>query len=198
MERQIVSRVFILVAIAVVSVLGLIQVGSSIFSGSDNPAQASVVPEVAQKEGVKLISTTSDYEVRGVINSVEQHRILKMSINKDRRAITIYRGYGRQVVKSISLPNTKASYNQFVRALEISGFTTVNNKAQYDSPDGVCASGFTRTYDLLNGPETISSLWQSTCGNNQGTSAANANEIHNLFRAQFPNYDRFTLSLNIR
>lgn len=133
--------------------------------------------------------------VDGPINALELHRQIKITISQDSRQLDIFEGYDGQKLSSISLSNTSNSYDDFLHALSVSGFTKAKNLNQNKTEQGYCPLGFRTVYELRNNQEQKLRLWTTTCNNVPATFAGQKTTIESLFKNQIPDYSKLTSTL---
>jgi hypothetical protein len=183
-------------AIAILAVIALILFGVLIFGGNGKkktPTSPTVTPKTLPDYA------DSDAKVRytifGHVVGNDDHREIRITVSKEERLIEILQGYQGQVIKTQFYDNSLASYDVFLRAIALGGFTLqAKNPTQTDSR-GVCPLGQQYFYELLDtgDPLTDQRTWSTSCGAKQGTFAGQASLIRRLFQNQFPpaEYNKF-------
>lgn len=141
-------------------------------------------------------STEVRYILRGEINALENHRILEITVGRNSRTAVIYEGYNGQVLKSENLSNTEEAYSQFLAGLQNFGFTNAHTSEPNVLAEGACAQDKKADFEILQGSETLQSLWSTSCSGIRGTFAGNTSRIRSLFEAQLPDYNEFVKSVN--
>lgn len=137
-------------------------------------------------------STEVRYSLRGPINALENHRVLEITVGKNSRTAVIYEGYNGKILKAESFNNTEAAYSKFLAALENNGFTQSKLAEPNVIPEGACSSDRRADYEIIQGSQTLQSLWTTPCSGQSGTFAGRSSNIRNLFNSQLPDYDEFT------
>lgn len=136
-----------------------------------------------------LVSTTSGRAVkmyaRGRIVAAENFKSYVIDITPSTRSLTVYTGYDGTVTKQISAANTTASYEQFVYALDHSGYMN-GKELTGDANDtrGVCPTGQLYEFSILNNGDTLKKLWSSSCSNTPGSMSGKLEPIRKLFISQ--------------
>lgn len=177
--------VIVIVIIAVVALVSLARV--VFFSGS----KASTSTSQVDTSRDALLNTTASHSVsmtvRGPIVADESFHSYKIDISPDARTITTYTGYLDAVVDQKTLPNSVASYEEFVYALDKANLTKGKQLTGDDNDTrGICATGNVYDYAVLSGDTTVKDLWTSTCSGSKGSLNASVSQLSNLFTTQIP------------
>ena len=157
-----------------------------LFTGGSNTANKKV-----PATGKALSSyASSDAQVRltidGPINANQDHRQTQYVIDRDNAVINLIQGYDGMVIDTHSYGNTEASYDTFLHALELNGFTRgKTSDASLKSETGHCADGYRYVFELVQGGRVIERLWTTSCGSVR-TFEGNSQFIIDLFRSQIP------------
>ncbi len=136
-------------------------------------------------------STEVKYSLRGPINALENHRVLEITIGRNNRTAVIYEGYNGKILKAESFNNTEAAYSKFLAALENSGYTNTRIAEPNIVPDGACPQDRRADFEIIQGSQTIQSLWTTSCSNARGTFAGQTPTVRALFADQLPDYEEF-------
>ena len=127
--------------------------------------------------------------IDGPINANQDHYQLQMTVGQNQSSLILYNGYQGQVAKSYTYANNSASYGEFLRALDLAGFTQGNTSKTADNdPRGFCPEGERYTFEIVNGSQDIQRFWATSCGG-QGTFNGNVVTVKNLFMAQMPDFE---------
>ena len=157
-----------------------------LFTGGSNTANKKV-----PATGKALSSyASSDAQVRltidGPVNANQDHRQTQYIIDRDNAVINLIQGYDGMVIDTHSYGNTEASYDTFLHALELNGFTRgKTSDASLKSETGHCADGYRYVFELVQGGRVIERLWTTSCGSVR-TFEGNSQFIIDLFRSQIP------------
>ena len=198
--QRLVPIVLVLIIVGLV-IAALVSVGRTFFGGSGNSPSPSASPQVnAGKQA--LTSTLADRSVRmtvrGPLVADENFHSYVVTISPSQRTLTTYQGYSGQAVDTVQLANTNAAYEQFVYALDkakLMDGTLLTGDA--NDTRGVCASGMLYQFDVLQGANTIQSLWTSTCAGSRGSLKANLTQVQRLFQTQVPDVAKYTSKSNL-
>lgn len=189
MERYRNSRVFpiaiILIAVAV-TIAALVSLARVLFfpAAPLNVSQA----DTARQE---LLNTSVTHSVkmfvREEITGAEDARSYEITASPERRTFVGYEGYTGKVIDSARLANSAAGYEQFVHALEKANMTRARQISESDNDTrGVCATGELYIFEIIDGTDTVQSLWTTTCSSTKGSLDANLKNLYELFVAQIP------------
>ncbi len=133
-------------------------------------------------------STEVRYTMEGQINARENHRVVQITVGQNYRTYTLFDGYQGSIIKTENLGNDQDAYRAFLAALQNSGFTKTGVASRNTNPLGACPTGQRSHYDIIQGSDTLQSLWSTSCGSVHGTFAGSAGTVQKLFQAQIPNY----------
>lgn len=136
------------------------------------------------------------YTIDGEINAEEEHRAIRITVNRNQRTAEALSGYNQTVIKSETFSNTQAAYNEFLHALKNAGFSR-SKEAQYPSEKGVCPLGIRYIYEFEHEGEELLRLWSTSCGRNDGSFAGNPNLVKRLFENQIPQYRDFSRGVDL-
>jgi len=180
--------------IAVLVVIVLIIFGVVLFSGGSKPHQPTITPKTlpdyaATDASVRLI-------IDGQINGDENHRAIRITIDKNERQVDIIQGYQGSVMQTQSFGNNESAYNNFLHALVQAGFTMVRKTTQTDET-GICPLGNRYTYELDNTSDKKDfSRWSTSCGG-EGTYGGQPAFTRSLFENQIPDYNDLTNNVQL-
>ncbi len=144
-------------------------------------------------------NTQVEMTIDGPINADQAHNELQMVVGSSLSQINLQQGYQGTVTQSKTYANNPSSYAEFLKALDLAGFTQgVTGPGVNNNPIGYCAFGERYTYQIIN-PEgsTIQNFWSTSCGG-EGTFKGNATTVLNLFSAQMPDYDSLVNGTNLQ
>ncbi len=131
--------------------------------------------------------STVAYTTEGGLNSEEDHRAVRISVNRNLRTVQVLSGYNYSVINAQDFPNTQAAYDEFMHGLKNAGFTQ-QQKAAFSDEKGVCPLGTRYIYRLQDDSGEVLRLWSTSCARKDGSSIGNAFLIKQLFQKQIPGY----------
>lgn len=187
-----------LLVIAIIFIVVLFNLVRNILAGGEQDRQQ---PQNSQK--VDLLAVPSkdqavQYSVSGPVVGREEHRSIRIKIDRDTRTFEVLRGYGNEVIKSQETPNTLEAYEAFIAALNGAGFT--NSVA----PEGrgqelqSCPLGRIYSYEIEPGTRDSFRTWSNSCSSKkEGTFTGNNKVIQTLFQRQIPNYNKLTSDVRL-
>jgi len=172
-------------------VLTFILIFKAFSGGGDTPQDKAI--------NLNDYATTSAivrYTVDGVTNSDQIHNKIRITVSKDTVLYEQIQGYEGKLVNSKTYPNNSQSYGTFLRALDLAGFQN-GNKSFDDDERGYCPSGKRYIYEAIDGGDTLSRWWSSSCSKSIGSLKGNASTIRNLFQRQVPDYSKVTIGVKL-
>src|SRR5690554_4055350 len=97
----------------IIVVIALILLGVLIFGGGDDtprptPEAARELPEYASTDA-SVVSVTD-----GVINGDDEHRSIRVTVNRNVRTIDVIQGYQGNVIKTQSFANNEPAFRVFL------------------------------------------------------------------------------------
>lgn len=128
--------------------------------------------------------------VDGPIVSDQQHQAYRITVGRSEMRIETLQGYQYDPIDTKTYQNTQEGYANFLRALDIAGFTkgTKDPDSQAQDERGVCAFGDRYIFEIINGTSQVERYWSTTCGG-QGTFKGNTVTAKRLFDKQIPSAD---------
>lgn len=191
------SRYAIGVVLLVLAIV-LIVVGfnfiRNIFNGDDSQQQTVKKVDlltVPQKD------QTVQYTIDGQIVGSEEHRIIRIKIDRDFRTIEVVQGYGNNIIKSQETPNTLEAYEAFIAAINGEGFVaSVPPEGRGEEAES-CPLGRRFIYEVAPGTSDSFRTWSNSCGRKEGTFAGDASAIRTLFQRQIPDYDKYVSDVRL-
>jgi len=169
-----------------------------ILTGGNGKKTPTNTPEVVALPDYANTDATVSFTTNGIVNGVDIHRAIRITVGQDQRELDILQGYSGQVLSSQTFANTTDAYSAFLKAINNAGFLTKVKKPLVPaSPDGQCPMGYTYVLQLNRGGNTLSNTWGSTCGTKVGNSAALITTTQQLFQNQITNYFTVIGSVNL-
>ena len=141
----------------------------------------------------KVIQTT-----QGPVVGDEARREVRITIGRSERKVEVVQGYQNTVINSQSFYNNQSAYDIFLRSIARLGYS-ISRKANPMDERGVCSSGQTFIYEVVDSGETKldQRLWGASCSASLGTFKGNGPAIRNLFQQQIPNYSTIVSNARI-
>lgn len=133
-------------------------------------------------------TTTVQMLIDGPVNADQVHYQVQMIAGSDLNQLSLLQGYQGTVAKAQSYAANPSSYGEFLRALDVAGFTKGDTSKLADNdPRGFCPTGERYTFEIVTGGQVVQNFWSTSCGG-QGTFKGNTPVVKNLFIAQMPGY----------
>jgi len=159
------------------------------FSGGKQPANKAVLTDYASTETVMQLT------LDGPVNADQNHERVRISVGRTINTIEIMKGYENKVVDSRIYPNNEEAYGNFLRSLQLLGYTKGNADPKLADERGVCPLAQRYVYEIVSGDATVQRFWNGSCGG--GTFGGNANNVRALFKQQIPDYSQLTRKLSV-
>ena len=135
--------------------------------------------------------------VDGPINAPGNHRSSRISVGRDSTTYEQFKGYDGEIIASQTFPNTQNSYESFLRAIKIAGFTSGDTSDALKNDRGYCALGTRYIFEFEDGSgKRLERFWSSTCGSPKSFKGNTSLNVI-LFQKQVPDYSRLTNNVDI-
>lgn len=126
--------------------------------------------------------------IDGEINAQQEHQAIRMTVSRSESRLEVLNGYDRKLANSKSYPSIQEAYGNFLRALDLLGFSEGIDNPDLEDERGYCPSGQRLIYEIVDGTEVIQRYWSTSCSSSQGTFEGEARSIRSLFQKQIPDY----------
>lgn len=134
--------------------------------------------------------------IDGPVTAPENHQAERITISRDTATYEQFKGYDGQLLNSQTFLNTQTSYESFLRAIQIAGFTKGDNSEALKNDRGYCALGTRYIFEFqdANGKQ-LERYWSSSCN---GVKSFKGNTPLNvtLFKKQIPGYNKLYSAFN--
>jgi hypothetical protein len=143
-------------------------------------------------------SVQMQYIMDGPTVADQERRSLRITVGQDESSAEVLEGYNQNVIASKSYVSNDAAYGEFLRALDIAGYTKgANEESSQKNTDerGFCPSGYRYSFDIIDGSSRKQHLWATSCGAKQGTFKGKTSAVRTLFEDQIPDYGKGELKL---
>lgn len=165
--------------------LGILLLIRLIFGGNDAPVEQS-------KDQLLSYATTSktmELTVSGPITANQVHTQVRIIVGVSETTVEFISGYQGSVIKSETYANNSESYANFLRALEIAGYTNGTDSDELKDERGYCPTGRRHVYEIKDGNKTLQRYWSTSCAKSNGSFKGSRDVVLNLFKKQVPDYD---------
>jgi hypothetical protein len=165
-----------------------------IFSGGDDPGPAPNQTRrmVDYANTTTVVQFVDDYPV----NANQTHRQTVTTIGRDAVTFVVESGYEGEVIRSQTYENNATSYANFLRALQLEGYTNGDNNPALVDERGYCAHGRRFIFEIKDGARSIQRYWSTSCGN-IGSFKGDTTAVRDLFRRQVPDYNKLTSGVQL-
>ena len=141
--------------------------------------------------------TVVQLTIDGPLTSDQKHHGVRITVGQNQSTIQTYQGYQNDITSSKTYSNNESSYDNFLHALQLYGFTKGSTDPNKTDERGYCPNGNRYIYEILSdGGSDIERFWSTSCGG-QGNFSGNPSEVRQLFIRQIPDYGTITAKLNI-
>ncbi len=161
------------------------------FSGGDSAKSSQTVLSDYANTDVQVRFT-----VDGPIVADSAHNAYRITVGRTDSTIETFRGYESSVIDMQRYDNNPVSYTNFLKALDLAGFTKGVKQVGGSDERGVCAIGDRYIMEIINGSSRIQRYWSTSCRGG-GTFRGAGQEVRRLFRAQIPPADLSKLTGNL-
>jgi hypothetical protein len=127
--------------------------------------------------------------VDGRIVSEQEHRAYQISVGRSEVRLETLQGYEYETLETRTYENNQESFNNFLRALDMAGFTRGSDTRENRDERGACADGSRYIFEILNGTSQVQRYWAASC-RGQGTFKGSSTMVKQLFEKQIPTADR--------
>lgn len=136
-------------------------------------------------------STVVRMTIDGAVVADQNHREIEVTVGQNSSSLQIIAGYQDHVIKTKSYSNNESSYNVFLHALQLAGYTNGDDSASLKDDLGVCPLGDRFIFTIQNGSDQIQRYWTTNC-NGGGSFKGNTDLVITLFQRQIPDYSSLT------
>ena len=126
--------------------------------------------------------------IQGPVNSQQEHREVRIDVSQYSSDLRIIEGYENRVSDSETFNSNPSAYANFLRALDLLRYDEGLDNEERADERGYCPFGKRFVFEIIDGSSTIQRYWETDCGEQQGTSLADVNQVVDLFKAQIPEY----------
>ena len=193
-----VAPILLIVVIAILAIAALVSLGQAMFGGGQS-SQTSDLVDISIESLLKTDTARSvKMTVRGPIVADQNFRSYVVELSSTELKLVTYKGYLESVIDEVKLENNTKSYDEFVHALNKANIMS-GKQLEDDANDvrGICATGHTYDFAILNDGEVEKNLWTSTCEGSTGSLQANVKQLQNLFILQIPNNSEIVRDLGV-
>lgn len=141
-------------------------------------------------------SVEMQYIIDGPINSDQEHKSIRIVVGQDETIMEMRNGYNDNVVDSKVYSNNQASYSEFLRALDIAGYTKGDTAPSLKDERGYCPTGYRYSFDIIDGSNEKQHFWTTSCGSNTGNFKGKSKQVQVLFQEQVPDFGKPGFRIN--
>ena len=172
-------------------ILAIILLLRLIFGGGGEDTQTPKANLIDYARTSKVMRLTID----GPINYHGEHQRVRIDVGTDENQVVLIQGYQSDVIERRSFSNNPEAYANFLRALDLAGYTLGDDDESLADERGFCPEGNRYVFEIVDGSETEQRYWDTSCG---GTRTFNGETglIRSLFTEQIPNYDEIISTEN--
>jgi hypothetical protein len=165
-----------------VIILVLIFLIKLIFGGGGEPAtpQTNLVDYSHTNVVMRLT-------IDGPVVADQDHRQVQIEVGQTQNELRMITGYQGHVVKNQTVDSNDSSYANFLRAIDLQGYTLGNKSEKLEDYRGYCPEGNRYIYEILDGSSIKQQYWSTSCKGAQ-TFKGQATTLIDLFQKQIPDY----------
>ena len=197
MQRSDLIRILAIMAAIGLVVFFVVQIARFVRGNNEVPGSTtttdstpSVLADYADSESAVVMTRV------GVINALEDHREIRITITQEQRTIEVLQGYDGQVMTSKTYRNTPNAYSSLLRALDFKGYTDAQN-TKYGDGQSVCSTGRQLIVELIDSGVQQQRLWTTSCSEDLGNFAGDPAMVRRLFEKQIPDYKAVTTGVSL-
>ncbi len=163
-----------------------------IFRGGGSDAPAIETKRLIDYSNTSVVmQMTTD----GPVIADQNHKQIRMTVGSTESTLELFQGYQGNLIRSRSYPNNSAAYANFLAALQTSGYDQGNADKKFADERGYCPTGNRYIMGIKDGERDIQRFWSTSCGG-PATFKGKPTIVEDLFRRQFPDYDRLVFDFN--
>jgi hypothetical protein len=139
----------------------------------------------------------AELDIQGPIVLDQNYRVVRIQVAQTLTRIEIIKGYQNTVIERQSFENNETAYFNFLRALQLQGYTNGNSDPAQADETGYCPQGNRFVYRFSEDDVDLMRFWSTTCGD--GTFSGDRSQVRQLFIRQIPPdvYNRLTRGIPI-
>lgn len=164
-----------------------------IVSSGGKPAVPSTS---APLESYATSDATAQMTIIGPTVAPQNHSEVQINIGENQTTYTQYQGYDGSVVSTKAFPNTEASYNAFLHALDHAGFTMGTATSTLKDDSGYCSTGDRYIFEFMQNGKDLERYWITNCSGTPKTFTGDFSLNVTLFEAQVPGYGNLNQNAN--
>jgi len=138
---------------------------------------------------------TVELTIEGPVTADENHKAVRITVGRDSKQLEILQGYDEIVSKTQSYANNEPAYAEFLRALDLNGFTKGVTTTANEDDRGYCSAGYRYILAMYDGGDQKQRFWASSCG--RGSFAGNTTVMRTLFQKQIADYNAVAGNLSL-
>lgn len=123
----------------------------------------------------------------GPLSTDDKHYSLRLTVSASQNTLEVLHGYNETVTQTYTYSNTEPAYAEFLRALDLAGFTKGDITVNKDDR-GYCSTGRRYVFTINDGANTVQNYWTSSCGG--GNFGGNLGSVKSLFTTQIPDFNK--------
>jgi hypothetical protein len=168
----------IIIAVVIILVINATNKKPEVEDNAIDSGEAALVT-ISDGSGVRMT-------VRGKIVADEVHNSYQITVRPQSRIMNVYQGYLGTLTKSKVDTNNFEAYTEFAYALAHVGL--MKGKESSIDVRGICPSGILTTFEVLDGDNTIKTLWHTSCAKDAESFIGKYNDVEKIFIGQIVDY----------
>lgn len=135
-------------------------------------------------------NTAMRFTIDGPITAEQTHKRIRITVSRSESRIEIMQGYLETVVAAQSYPGNEEAYGNFLRSLQLLGYTKGDPDPEKTDERGYCPTTRRYVYEIVSGTTNLQRFWKGACG--PGTFKGDSARVRTLFIQQIPDYPKLT------
>jgi hypothetical protein len=161
------------------------------FSGGSSTS--STIPPLVNYAST---STVVQMTIEGPVTADQNHQSLKIVVGQNQAQFNAYQGYENTLTNTQLYPNNQTAYADFLRALDLAGYTKGDSSSSLSDYRGFCATGDRYIFEIVKGSTDVERYWSTSCGGTH-TFDGETSDVVDLFEAQIPDYQTLASTVKI-
>jgi hypothetical protein len=108
-------------------------------------------------------STVMRMTIEGPVVADQNYDEIRITVGRDANIIEVVNGYQDKVVSAKTYPNNSEAYANFLRAIQLLGYTQGDTTGKLDDERGYCPTGNRYVYEIVSGGSDVQRYWIGTC-----------------------------------
>lgn len=172
-------------------VLIIILLIRAIFGGGGTPEpKADLAADYSNSNVVMRLT------IDGPVDAETIHNQIRIDVSQYSSELRIIDGYEGRVSRTERFDSNPTAYANFLRAIDLQGYTNGNDDEEVEDERGYCPFGQRYVFEIIDGGDSIQRYWATSC-EDRISFKGNYDDIIRLFEMQIPEYRDLTQETRI-